>query len=97
MLGMWGRWEPAGGRADGLAAGRARTDRSGQQARPAHAAHAHLLPSAESFTHLFPVQAAVWAAAAGGAGGAHDVCVCAPTGSGKTLAFCLPVVHSLLG
>ena len=43
-------------------------------------------PSPAGVTTLFPVQAATWAATAGGRGGAHDLAVCAPTGSGKTLA-----------
>ena len=42
------------------------------------------------------MQAAVWAAAAGGRGGAHDLAVASPTGSGKTLAYGLPAAHSLL-
>ena len=49
------------------------------------------------FDSLLPVQAAVWAASAGGrAGAAHDLAVAAPTGSGKTLAYGLPLLHSLL-
>jgi len=49
------------------------------------------------FGSLLPVQAAVWAAAAGGRpGAAHDLAVAAPTGSGKTLAYGLPLLHSLL-
>ena len=46
---------------------------------------------------LFPVQAAVWQALAGGAETGHDLCIHAPTGSGKTLAFALPLVASLQG
>lgn len=42
------------------------------------------------------MQAAVWAAAAGGRGGEHDLAVASPTGSGKTLAYALPAAHALL-
>jgi len=52
--------------------------------------------SSASFTTLFPVQAAVWAATAGGRGGEHDLAVASPTGSGKTLAYALPAAHALL-
>lgn len=45
------------------------------------------------FDTLFPVQAAVWAALAGGMSCKHDLCVSAPTGSGKTLAYALPVLQ----
>jgi ATP-dependent RNA helicase DDX51/DBP6 len=46
---------------------------------------------------LFPAQAAVWRATAGGASARHDVALAAPTGSGKTLAYALPVLQALAG
>ncbi|KAK9859816.1 hypothetical protein WJX84_000374, partial [Apatococcus fuscideae] len=44
---------------------------------------------------LFPAQAAMWRALAGGHSLAHDLCIAAPTGSGKTLAYALPIVNAL--